>query len=86
MASLFCDLFSDEIKYFIFFKSFFLNNYFPPYLLGQHLNGIVGGALAPAGTDIDARTQCNDDIFFITSPGNPTPPAICGKNNGEHGN
>ena len=64
--------------------SFFKNNIFlHTYLSGKHLNGIVGGATD--GTEIDARTQCSENSFFVTSPGNPTPPVICGKNNGEHG-
>ena len=28
--------------------------------------------------------QCLMDTFMVTSPGNPTPPVICGTNSGEH--
>ena len=30
--------------------------------------------------------QCLMDTFMVTSPGNPTPPVICGINTGEHSN
>ena len=30
--------------------------------------------------------QCLLDTFSVTSPGNPTPPVICGVNTGEHSN
>ena len=30
--------------------------------------------------------QCLMDTFMVTSPGNPTPPVICGVNSGEHSN
>ena len=30
--------------------------------------------------------QCLQDTFSVTSPGNPSPPVICGVNTGEHSN
>ena len=30
--------------------------------------------------------QCLMDTFMVTSPGNPSPPMICGLNTGEHSN
>ena len=30
------------------------------------------------------KSQCQTDIFSVTSPGNNAPPQICGTNTGEH--
>ena len=30
------------------------------------------------------RSQCQTDLFTVTSPGNNAPPVICGTNSGEH--
>ena len=30
------------------------------------------------------KTQCQVDIFSVTTPGNNAPPQICGTNSGEH--
>lgn len=43
-------------------------------------NGVVG----PAGLDVSTMGQCLTDTFSVTSPGSPTPPIICGDNNGQH--
>ena len=45
------------------------------------MNGIQS---ASATQEVTARTQCNDDSFSVSSPGNPAPPVICGYNTGEH--
>ena len=41
---------------------------------------IAGGA----GDAVNDATQCKDDQFAVTSPGNPTPPVICGTNTNAH--
>ena len=38
------------------------------------------------GKSAFAQGQCLMDQFRVTSPGNPTPPIICGVNSGEHSN
>jgi len=49
--------------------------------IAKELNGIQ----SESGTqEVNARTQCNDDSFSVSSPGNPAPPVICGYNTGEH--
>ena len=53
------------------------------YFLGKELNGVIS---ASGTKDITAETQCNNDQFVVTSPGNPTPPVICGTNTNEHSN
>ena len=30
------------------------------------------------------RSVCTNDQFIVTSPGNPTPPVICGENSLQH--
>ena len=30
------------------------------------------------------RSVCTNDQFIVTSPGNPTPPVICGSNSLQH--
>ena len=39
-----------------------------------------------AGLDVSTMGQCLTDTFSVTSPGSPTPPVICGDNNGQHSN
>ena len=46
-------------------------------LLGESIPG--GG-----GDAVNDATQCKDDQFAVTSPGNPTPPVICGTNTNAH--
>jgi len=44
------------------------------------LNGVIG----PTGLAVTNMGQCLTDSFTVTAPGSPTPPVICGDNNGEH--
>ena len=48
--------------------------------VGLHKFGVDVGVGVPYTTN----TQCLTDTFMVTSPGNPVPPTICGKNTGEH--
>ena len=43
-------------------------------------------AFASAASTVTSMTQCNEDQFFLTNPGGPVPPVICGLNTGAHGN
>ena len=47
---------------------------------------IIFPAFAAASSTITTMTQCNEDQFFLTNPGGPVPPVICGLNTGAHGN
>ena len=48
--------------------------------LGTTTIGKVGGVT------VAEKSQCQTDIFSVTSPGNNAPPQICGTNTGEHSN
>ena len=41
--------------------------------------GILGGTVTATGMG-----QCREDQFFVTNPGGPSPPVICGIMTGEH--
>lgn len=46
---------------------------------------VKSGVVAPLGTvEVASFTQCLTDTFSVTSPGQNTPPSICGTNTGEH--
>ena len=49
---------------------------------GKEINGVVSAD--GNGIPIVSATQCNMDTFSISSPGNPSPPVICGKMSKEH--
>ncbi|XP_059081532.1 uncharacterized protein LOC131879276 [Tigriopus californicus] len=48
---------------------------------GKILNGVVS---ATGKVAVSTATRCLIDQFSVTSPGNPSPPTICGINSGEH--
>ena len=58
--------------------------------IARQFNGIpsgseIRGAITPAvGGLVTSATQCQNDRFSISSPGNPSPPVICGTNTDEH--
>lgn len=50
---------------------------------GPSTSSLTVGKLI-AATEYTLRGTCQTDRFSVTSPGNPTPPVICGSNAGEH--
>merc|ERR1711971_1339533 len=55
--------------------------------VGRTTSGIrtpAASAFAAASSTITTMTQCNEDQFFLTNPGGPVPPVICGLNTGAH--
>ena len=48
---------------------------------GKEINGVIS---TDGVEKIVSATQCNKDTFSISSPGNPSPPVICGMMTKEH--
>ena len=55
-----------------------MNNWIKLLNQGTTTIGKVGGVT------VAEKSQCQTDIFSVTSPGNNAPPQICGTNTGEH--
>ena len=59
---------------------------FSTFVLNQPDTSTTTGVMTIGGIKSVEKTQCQTDIFSVTTPGNNAPPQICGTNSGEHSN
>lgn len=57
---------------------------FSTFVLNQPDTSTTTGVMTIGGIKSVEKTQCQTDIFSVTTPGNNAPPQICGTNTGEH--
>ena len=57
---------------------------FNTFVINGPSSATVSVGIINTANPYSLRSNCLTDKFSVTSPGNPTPPIICGMNSGEH--